>query len=135
MLLTLPFNGTVKADAVQTLVTGRIELGFIVREFTVYDVLNTQRTCEVKVFVGNTNEAPTTGEPEGENVLLYQVQSDYIVYDDTPKTVHCYKYVAPGGKFVKVYYKNNDISYDHTIDCEVVIDAFLKEQKPTDWED
>lgn len=119
-LKTIVFSGTCSANSELTLVSDRIASRYVIEDLSFHFALNTNRTLQLKPVISPDDHAPSSGEPNGFNLLSEYGQALYVVGDDQTKFYRHNFHVDERGSFVKIYANNTD-SFDHTIDVHVTI--------------
>jgi hypothetical protein len=127
-LTAISFFGTVAASSKKTLVSKRITSPFRIKKIRASFAPGVNRLMNLYFFISFDDSAPTTEEPKGVNLLSQTGQVLYITGDDQLKEMELEIYQKEKGAFVKVYADNTD-TYEHTIDCQIVIEM-LEEEAP-----
>ena len=119
---SLCFAGTATARSQTCLVSRMIGRAFVLRCITVRFPIGTQNNLAIEVWVSPDDEAPTSGDPTGVNVLQDYSQAAYLRGDgDQVVLVHSLR-CPDAGNYVKVIGTNDDY-YDHAIDVDVEIEV------------
>ena len=127
-LTAISFFSTVAASSKKTLVSKRITSSFRIKKIRASFAPGVNRLMNLYFFISYDDSAPTTEEPKGANLLSQTGQVLYITGDDERKEMELEIYQKEVGAFVKVYADNTD-TFEHTIDCQIVIEM-LEEEKP-----
>lgn len=123
--ITVSFFGTCPASAETTLVSKQISTPYIVREISASFALNTNRLLQLEFFVSQDKDAPTSGKPNGMNILQEYGQVSYLTGDDEQKTIRCAAITAEAPSWLKVYANNTD-TFDHTVDSQITIEPMRR---------
>ncbi len=121
MLRTLPFfyENLLPKDS-KTLVSKRLDFPYTITKVRIDFARETRKKLQIKVFVSNDDEVPSSGEPHGYNVFHDFSQAEYVVGDE-PLEVDVGFKVKRQGTYIKVYGNNTD-TFPKTIDVKVTID-------------
>lgn len=119
--VTVPFHGTVEAGSEKTLVSQILGFTYKTKVFRISFALNTNREMRIKFFISSDKDAPSAGEPLGDNPLEPYGGVSYVVGDDEIKDLPHEMKVLTAPTWLKVHAENTD-SYSHTIDAEVFIE-------------
>lgn len=126
-LVTISFFGTVANATNKTLVSKKIGAPFIIRLIRASFAPGVNRTMTLKYFISSDDEAPTTTEPNGNNILAQTGQAVYITGDDEFKQFAQESESTEANKYVKVYAENAD-AFSHTIDTQVTIEILPRKE-------
>jgi hypothetical protein len=118
---TISFFSTVSAGGEKTLVSQRINTPFTTSQIAISFPDGHNRLVQIKIFVSKDPTAPTTGEPQGLNILASLGHVFYLVGNNERKVFDIQKPYAERGAYIKVYAKNND-GFLHQIDCQITIE-------------
>jgi len=127
-LTAISFFGTVADSSKKTLVSKRITSAFTIKKIRASFAPGVNRLMNLYFFISFDDSAPTTEEPKGVNLLSQTGQVLYITGDDERKEMELEIVQKEKGAFVKVYADNTD-TFEHTIDCQIVIEM-LEDEKP-----
>ena len=131
--VTLPFNGVVAAGGEKTLASKRLTFPYRIHKLISSFALGQDRTMQVRFFNAKDNQAPASGLPSGLDLLNIYGESAFLVGDEDTKTSLFEALVPEGGTYMKVYARNTD-GFEHTIDCQVVIERLPAGVKPNPGE-
>lgn len=119
--VTVPFHGTVNPNSEKTLVSQILDFKYKTKIFRVSFAIGCERKLRIKFFISSDKEAPSTGEPLGDNPLLPYGSVDYVIGDGESLSLPHEMKVLTAPTWLKVYAKNED-SFSHTIDAEIFIE-------------
>ena len=127
LIKTVALLGTAASRAQTTLVSRRIDVPFVVQEITLRFPPGAQNLLSLALWLSPDDEAPTTGDPTGTNLLQEYSQATAIRGDAIQITLRHHAHTDVAGMYLKVVAVNDDW-YDHAIDAAIEIAvADLKE--------
>lgn len=118
---TISFFGTVNANGEKTLVSQRINTPFNTKKVAISFPDGHNRLVQIKVFISQDQNAPTSGEPQGLNILQMLGSVPFVVGDNERKDFEVEKPYSQRGGYIKMYAKNND-GFQHTMDAQITIE-------------
>lgn len=122
---TISFLGTVAANSNITLVSKRITLPFKTTKIRASFAPGVQRKMNLYYFISKDPTAPTTEQPQGNNILASLGQVTYLTGDEEFKDLAHEVECTEAGAYLKIYAVNSDV-FEHTIDSQITIE-FIEE--------
>ena len=120
----IAFYGSVGASSRTTLVSKKISLPYVIDNVRIKYALGHAATTQHKIFISQDNDAPTSGEPTGHNILEQMGHVDYVVGDDDVMDLPDNSVMHQSPSWLKVLAINTDASNTHTINVLITIDDF-----------
>lgn len=127
-LVTASFHGTVAANSKITLVSNKIDLPFKTKRIRAAFAPGADRLLRLYFFVSPDPSAPTTEPPTGANILTQLGPQLYITGDDCIVDFEHELEQKFSGMYLKVYADNIDL-YPHTIDSQITVEMFPREEE------
>lgn len=126
MKTTLSFSGTVSAGGELVISSHELRMPYKIISLHSSFALGCDRTTQIRFFLSPGPSEPTSGHPDGTDLLEQYSKQPYLIGDDERKDYPFELIVTSRNSYIKVHALNSDV-FDHTVDCQVVIDMDFEE--------